>query len=82
MNLSDIYSQRVNKKAINGLQVGGNFPQIEKDPTIKNLEKNVFSQMREIVGNDLQNLPDNSKTSVKSVSFEDALKELINLEKK
>jgi hypothetical protein len=51
----------------------------ERDPNLVGLESNIFSKMNEILGPDIkQPVP---KTDVKFVSFEDALKELLELEK-
>lgn len=83
MNLEDTYS-RVQRKPITSLSVGGNFPQIERDPTIKRLAEDVFSQMAELDRKDnpnpepiLANSPE-----LKSFGFEDAIKELHSMLKK
>lgn len=83
MDLSEIYANRVKKSPVNTLSVGGHFPSIQtRDSTINKLEVDVFSKMKEIVGKDsasnIQNIP---KPSIKSLSFEDALKELASLNK-
>lgn len=83
MELSDIYANRVKKSPVNTLSVGGHFPSIQtRDSTINKLEVDVFSKMKEIVGKDSAiNIQNISKPSVKSLSFEEALKELSNLDK-
>jgi hypothetical protein len=83
MDLSEIYANRVKKSPVSTLSVGGHFPSIQtRDSTINKLEIDVFSKMKEIIGKDSptnnQNIP---KPSVKSLSFEEALKELSNLNK-
>jgi hypothetical protein len=80
MNLDEIYSKQVKKTAITNLSVGGNMPSIERDPNIVKLEKDVFAKMRSICPPDpKENKP--SVLGVKTFSFEDAVKELINLKK-
>ncbi len=51
----------------------------ERDPNLVGLESNIFSKMNEILGPDIKQ--PGPKTDVKFVSFEDALKELLELEK-
>jgi hypothetical protein len=51
----------------------------ERDPNLVGLENNIFSKMNEILGPDIKQ--SGPKTDVKFVSFEDALKELLELEK-
>jgi hypothetical protein len=80
MDLSEVYSQKIKKSSVNFLQVAGNFPQIERDPNIKKLEQEVFTKMQSL-------LPKEEATpkiinNVASLSFEDALKELVEIEKK
>jgi hypothetical protein len=80
MDLSEVYSKQVNKKTISSLSVGGSFPQIEKDPTIRQLENDVFTKMRSLMPKEeIKEMP---KNEVVSISFEDALKELLDFSKK
>jgi hypothetical protein len=59
------------------------LPPIERDPTILNLEKTVFQQMKDILPEEPKNVVNNQKSlQVVTVSFEDALKELFELSKK
>lgn len=79
MDLSEVYSKQVNKKAISSLSVGGSFPQIEKDPTIRQLENDVFAKMRSIMPKEEpQQMP---KDEIVPLSFQDALKELVEFQK-
>jgi len=55
------------------------MPQIEKDPTIIKLEKDVMLQMQRLMPK--EEIIQQPKTSVKTLSPEEALKELINLSK-
>lgn len=83
MSLENIYSN-VSKSPIKSLSVGSNFPQIEKDPTIKKLTEDVFSQMAELDKQDNPNpepIVANSP-ELKTFSFEDAIKELHSMAKK
>lgn len=56
--------------------VGSNGPTIEKDPTIQKLRQDVADQLWDIVKNEEGLIED--KNQLKFVSFEDALKELID----
>lgn len=83
MSLENVYNGLSNKK-ISNLSFGSNFPAIEKDPTIKKLEHDVFSQMAELdkKDNPMSETPINSPLDVKFVSFSDAIKELYSMVKK
>jgi hypothetical protein len=55
-------------------------PKIERDPNIQKLEQEVFSQIQEIVK--IEPLPqDQSTTDIEFVSFEDAIRELAQMNK-
>jgi hypothetical protein len=55
-------------------------PKIERDPNIQKLEQEVFSQMQEIVKTEpLQQ--GQSITDIEFVSFEDAIRELAQMNK-
>jgi hypothetical protein len=79
MDLDQVYQTQVTKSRVSTF----GLPPIERDPTILNLEKTVFQQMKSI-------MPEEPKTTIKSeksldvkpVSFEEALKELFELSKK
>lgn len=80
MDLEQVYSNQVKKGPVSMLSVGGNFPLIEKDPTIKKLEHDVFSKMQSLMPKEeIQQKP---KDQVVVVSFENALKELLDFSKK
>lgn len=87
MELSDIYANRVKRNKITNLSIGSNFPQIQKDPTIAKLEKDVFSKLKNISDPDhinfkeITNINNTNNTNVNSLSFEEALKELSNIQK-
>lgn len=79
MDLDKVYQTQVTNSRVSSF----GLPPIERDPTILNLEKTVFQQMKSII-------PEEPKTEVKgeksldvrTVSFEEALKELFELSKK
>ncbi len=79
MDLDQVYQTQVTKSRVSTF----GLPPIERDPTILNLEKTVFQQMKSI-------MPEEPKPTIKSeksldvrpVSFEEALKELFELSKK
>jgi len=55
-------------------------PKIERDPNIQKLERDVFSQMQEIVKSEpLQQ--GQATTDVQFISFEDAIRELAQMNK-
>ena len=51
---------------------------IERDQTILELENNVFSKIKEMTKDDILNF---NKKTLNFVSVEDAIKELLNLQK-
>lgn len=52
---------------------------IERDKTILKLESDVFSKLKEVAGPEI--IGKTKQNEVKNVSFEDAIKELINIRK-
>ena len=55
-------------------------PKIERDPTIQKLEQDVFAKMQEVVKSEpLQQ--GNATSDIEFVSFEDAIKELAQMNK-
>ena len=82
MSLGDIYSQSVKGKAVGGLPSIGSAapPIIERDPQVRKLEQDVFARMHEIVKP--EPLEQTAATpEVEIVSFEDAIKELAQMNK-
>jgi|LakMenE18May11ns_1017448.scaffolds.fasta_scaffold9742029_1 hypothetical protein len=80
MSLESVYSNQVKKKSLGGMSVPiGSL--IERDPTISELERNIFEKIREISPPEE---PTYSKKSleVRTFSVEDAIKELIEMSKK
>jgi hypothetical protein len=82
MDLKDVYSKQVKKTSVSshGLGFGNNFPSIEKDPIINQLEIDVMRQLASLMPK--EEIPIKSASpSIKILSPEDALKELIEMEK-
>lgn len=86
MSLQDIYSNQVNKTAINRAGISSGIPATrERDPNIVKLENDVFSQMNDLIIKQNQvNTKNDQKESksvniVRHVGLEDALKELSEL---
>lgn len=52
----------------------------ERDPNLIKLEQSIFGKIQEIAGKD-NNLPEYKKNGIQNISVEDAIKELIELEK-
>jgi hypothetical protein len=79
MNLDQVYETQINKSRVSTF----GLPPIERDPTILNLEKTVFQQMKNIIPEEPKTTINPEKSlEVRTVSFEDALKELFELSKK
>lgn len=82
MSLVDVYNQQVQGKLVGGVPIFGTAapPIIERDPSVRKLEQDVFARMHEIVKPEPleqgQATPD-----VEFVSFEQALKELQQMHK-
>jgi hypothetical protein len=80
MNLSQVYTSHVKHNPINNFASSfGGMPQIEKDPIIAKLEKDVMLQMQHLMPK--EETIQQPQISVKILSPEEALKELINLSK-
>lgn len=82
MSLEDIYSQSVKGKGVGGLPSIGSAapPIIERDPNVRKLERDVFARMHEIVKPEPLQQP-TATPDVEFVSFEQALKELQQIDK-
>ena len=81
MELSDIYTNRVNKTSITSISLNGNAPIFERDPIFSKLENDVYSKLNEISSPEpICNIPVN-KNIIKTFTFEDAIKDLANLKK-
>lgn len=78
MSLESVYSNQVKRKSLGGMSVPiGSL--IERDPTISELERNIFEKIKEI--SPPEEIP--KKTlEVRTFSVEDAIKELIEMSKK
>jgi hypothetical protein len=83
MNLGDVYSNQVKKTRISGISsFSGSLPNIQKDPTIMRLEHDVFSKINEISEPESQSVQSiQPLVSVKTLSPEEAMKELLEIEK-
>lgn len=80
MSLEQIYTTQVKHNPINNfISSFGGMPQIEKDPTINKLERDVMQRLQQIMPKE-DVLPP-SQTLIKTLSPEEALKELMELEK-
>lgn len=80
MSLENIYLNQVKHTPVNvftSSMGNGIMPIIEKDPTIAKLEEDVFAKIREISPPEEIKKPIN----VQSLSVEDSIKELLELEK-
>jgi hypothetical protein len=71
----------MNRGSINTLSYGSSMVQKERDPSLVNLENSVFSQIFELVKEEKPPKPVYKQNELKVVSYEDAIKELAELEK-
>jgi hypothetical protein len=76
-DLKDVYTDRVQGKQAGGIPSLGSSPPpiFERDPNLRILEQNVFSQLQKIVEPEITQQSSDIPVS-QFVSFEDALKEL------
>lgn len=83
MSLDDIYARQVQGKRAGGLPSIGSAPPplIERDPNVRKLEQDVFARMHEIVKPDPLQDTVTQEAQVEFVSFEDALRELQQMNK-
>jgi len=81
-DLGNVYSFNVmGKRSITNLSYGSSMVQKERDPSLVNLENTVFAQLFELVKEEKPPKPVYKQNELKVVSYEDALKELAELEK-
>ena len=81
MNLEDVYAKQVGKSSVGGLSFGKSFPSIERDPNLMQLERDVMSQLAGLMPKEEPNIRSSPSVGVRTVSYEEALKELLELEK-
>jgi hypothetical protein len=84
-SLERIYSNQVQPRgSVRAGSAGGSFGAVyERDPHFRKLENSVFSQINELTKEfeEPTYIPDYKKADLKVVSIEDAMKELLELEK-
>lgn len=84
-NLENIYARQVQPRGTvrSGGMGGSSFgPVYERDPALRNLENSVFLQINELTKEFNEKAPTSIKQNdVRAVSVEDAIKELLELEK-
>lgn len=82
-DLANLYSTSVKTRgSISIRSSGGSIPtQFERDPNLINLERNVFSQILDITKEETVPKPEYKSNNLRTVSYEEALKELLELEK-
>lgn len=86
MDLEKVYSSQVQPRgSVRAGSAGGSFGAVyERDPHFRKLENSVFSQINELTKEFEEPKPareEYKKNEVKTVSLEDAMKELLELEK-
>jgi phosphate uptake regulator len=82
MSLESVYSKQVQQTgSVNLLPNYGRPPVIERDPNIDQLEQNVFQQLMNVIAVEEPVAETPATPSVQMVSFEDALKELAQMNK-
>jgi hypothetical protein len=82
MELSDVYQQQIARKQIS-FSSNVPLPPFERDQNILNLEKTVFDKFKELGALDepMTNQTKTKQEQVKTFTFEDAIKDLINIKK-
>lgn len=84
-SLERIYSNQVQPRgSVRAGSAGGSFGAVyERDPHFRKLENSVFSQINELTKEfeEPTSRPDYKQNDLKVVSIEDAMKELLELEK-
>lgn len=82
MSLESVYSKQVQQSGpVSLLPNYGRPPIIERDPNIDQLEQNVFQQLMNVIAVEEPVAETPATPSVQMVSFEDALKELAQMNK-
>jgi hypothetical protein len=85
MDLEKVYTSQVQPKgSVRAGSTGGSFGAVyERDPAFRKLENSVFSKINELTKQfeEPTNRPPNKQSDLKVVSIEDAMKELLELEK-
>ena len=81
MSISNVYTNQVSNKRITFASKIP-LPPFERDQNILKLEKNVFNKFKELGAlDDARNNQTSEKPILKKFSFEDAIKDLLNIKK-
>jgi hypothetical protein len=81
-NLEKIYSSSVmGRRSINTFSYGSSMVEKTRDPSLVNLENTVFSQLFELIKEEKPPKPVYKQNELKVVSYDEALRELAELEK-
>jgi hypothetical protein len=84
-DLSNVYSRSVQGRGSVRMSMGGSgfsSSSYERDPYFSQLENSVFSKINELSkDHEVPRVPHVKQSTLRTVSFEEALKELIELEK-
>lgn len=84
-DLSSIYSRSVQGRGAVSTRLfnsSSGSPMYERDPALRNLEHSVFSKINELTkDHEAPKLPDNKSSNLRAVSVEEAMRELLELEK-
>lgn len=82
MSLESVYSKQVQQSGpVSLLPNYGRPPIIERDPNINQLEQNVFQQLMSVIAVEEPAVEPPVTPTIQMVSFEDALKELAQMNK-
>jgi hypothetical protein len=69
------------RRSINNFSYGSSMVEKTRDPSLVNLENTVFSQLFELIKEEKPPKPVYKQNELKVVSYEEALRELAELEK-
>jgi hypothetical protein len=83
MDLENVYASQVRKSPVPMYPGGTSFgPTYERDPALRNLERSVFGKINELTKQFEETAPKQEVIpQLRAVSVEEAIKELIELEK-
>jgi hypothetical protein len=78
MSLTKVYMDNVKHNPISKFPTSFGMPRVEKDPTINQLEIDVFQQLQEVdkIHNPVPEPTPENSPEIKTFSFEDIIKEL------
>jgi hypothetical protein len=81
MSLENAYTQIKRSPISSNFGFSTSVPEIQKDPTIMQLEQDVFSQIRDLSPKESLQTPEPTINVIKPLSPEEAIQQLLEMEK-